>query len=100
MFLIFGTLVHVLIGLGMRLVFGWRFAVVATIFAAKEYGELKYVVPGSVTTVGKNIFMVKELLSNPCIVPQWLLPALAALALGYYLDKRNASNVSTSQEIC
>ena len=41
MFLIIGTLIHIIIGASMRWAFGWNAWIVATIFAAKELGELK-----------------------------------------------------------
>lgn len=91
MFLFIGTLVHILVGLGFRLAFRWNAFVVGTIFAAKEFGELKYRLPGSITTWQKNLAMLQELLTNPLIVPQWLLPALAVWVLGRVLARRSQS---------
>ena len=80
---------HVVLGVGMRAVFGWRFGVVATIFAAKELGELKYRLPGSALVPAKHLAMYWELFFNPAILVQWLLPALAAWAIGVWLSRKN-----------
>lgn len=95
MFLIVGILVHVAIGVGMRLLLGWRFGVVATIFAAKEFGELKYRLPGSITTWDKNLAILTELLTNGSILAQWLLPAMAAGAVGFLCENRGIFNLKT-----
>ena len=87
MFLIIGTLVHGVLGAGMRLLFGWRCAVVATIFAAKELGELKYTLPGTVKGWDKNYHMLLELFLNPTCLIQWTLPALAAWAVGSWMNR-------------
>ncbi|MFV0417009.1 MAG: hypothetical protein ACK5NG_11675 [Chthoniobacterales bacterium] len=89
MYLYLGIIVHIATGAGMRLLFGWRFGVVAAIFAAKEMGELKYKLPGSVKSLDKNIAMISELFLSPAILAQWALPALAVWLIDLWLGRRN-----------
>lgn len=91
-FLVFGTLVHIAIGLGLHLAFRWGWGVVAAIFLAKEWGELKYRLPGSVKTVEKNLAILAELLTDPVIVLQWLLPAVAVWGVSRYLRARRKND--------
>ena len=90
MILVVGTIMHVVLGVGLRIFLGWRFGIVAAVFAAKEIGELKYKIPGSIMTFEKNFRMWEELLFDPSVVAQWLIPAIAASAVGYWLARKNA----------
>lgn len=88
MFLLIGTVFHVVLAVGMRMVFGIRCFMIAAIFSAKELGELKYVIPGSITTLDKNLAMLRTLFIDPHILVQWMLPAVMVWTVDFFLLRK------------
>lgn len=74
--IILGTLSHVVIA--VILAFFISPLSVMLIFFAKEWGEAKYKVKGSIKTFDKN-FKMFTLLFTPKVLVQWAAPALAAV---------------------
>lgn len=90
-FLILGIAFHTTVGAALaRLLYTkWSAVYISLIFLAKEFGELKYKIPGSIKTWDKNWEIIQTLFTDFSILPQWLLPAIAARFVYLYLKKRD-----------
>lgn len=82
-FLIIGTITHALIGalLAWLMPTDWSPVYAALVFFAKEYGELRQKLPGSIKTVSKNLAILKELFTNPKVLMQWVVAGIGALVV-------------------
>ena len=92
--IVIGTIFHIFLGLLFRLiskwkalVFAWPPIAIAAIFAAKEVGEAKYKIPGSIASLDKNIEMILYL-GRIEVLPQWVLPGLAVAIFDWYRKRK------------
>ena len=91
-FIVVGTLSHSLFGAALAFLLRtkWSAIYVSLIFFAKEFGELKYKIPGSIKTWGKNVEILQTLFTDINVLVQWFVPGLVALGIHLYFNRRKA----------
>lgn len=89
-FLVIGTIFHTILGgaLAFLMRTKWSGIYVALIFIAKEFGELKYKIPGSIKSWDKNWEIIQTLFTDLSVLMQWALPGLCAFGVYLYLDRK------------
>jgi hypothetical protein len=71
---------HIILGI-LAALFLPVWGLVGFAFWMREMGELKHQIPGSITTLEKNLTMVAASVVRGRVLAQWLLPMVAAYAV-------------------